>query len=431
MRPLPARSAKPGLRPAPSLLAVLAIAVAGTHPARAAEPRASSPTAEASMPAAAALPDENTDVSDIAPPREARTSPDPSKRPPSALSREVLELEKRTGLKLGLAYTTLFQQASGGIGERQAAAGDVDFTIKWTLAGRGTKDTGQLVVNSEYRHEMGAITPSQLAGGIGALNGTTNGFGTRPLCVKETYWIQRFNEDKLRLAVGRIDTDGLFAGHALQSANTSFLNKAFSTSPTVPLPGAGATFGVRFAPNGRWTGMFAATNARGNTTRSTIDELLDHGDVLAMGELGFQPKIEGAGQGRYRIAAWHVPELDSKPSDWGLTFIAEQDFGEHVSFFARAGWADEGTGSLEDYVEAGAGWKGLGGRKGDLLGAAVAWTESADETLDPETVGEVFQRFAFGPNLAFTVSAQLIFDPAKAPDDDVLAVFSGRLRFWF
>lgn len=416
-----------GVLVAASLAAAEAWAQTGNPPPRPEDGTASSDQAPPEHHVTA----ENTDVAELGPPREGHTSPEPRKRPLSEISRRVLDFEKKTGVKFGLAYTTLFQQASGGDGIRQAAGGDVDFTIKWTALGRDTKDTGQLVLNAEYRHEMGAITPSQLAGEIGALNGTTNGMNIRPIVVKELYWIQRLNDDKLRYAVGRVDPDGVLAGHALQSANTSFLNKAFSTSPTLPLPGSGAFFGMRFHPNGRFTGSFAAVNARGVTTQMNLDDLFDHGDLLYEGELGWQPKVRGEDQGRYRIALWHVSELDSKPADWGATLIAEQDFGKQVTFFARAGWADEGTGSLKEYAEAGAGWKDLGGRKGDLLGAALAWTSAADDTLRDEKVTEVFQRFNFGTNLSLTVSAQLIVDPAKTPDDDLLAVFSTRLRFWF
>ena len=38
---------------------------------------------------------------------------------------------------------------------------------------------------------------------------------------------------------------------------------------------------------------------------------------------------------------------------------------------------------------------------------------------------------SLGTTLGLTVGAQLIVDPARAPDDDLLAVFSTRLRFWF
>ncbi len=51
-------------------------------------------------------------------------------------------LEESTGLRLGFAYTTIFQQASGGPGQRRGASGDLDIMGVWTLIGRGTANTG-------------------------------------------------------------------------------------------------------------------------------------------------------------------------------------------------------------------------------------------------------------------------------------------------
>jgi len=46
-------------------------------------------------------------------------------------------LENATGLRLGLAYTALYQSATGGPGLREAAAGDFDFLARlgtWTMS---------------------------------------------------------------------------------------------------------------------------------------------------------------------------------------------------------------------------------------------------------------------------------------------------------
>src|SRR5262249_21452959 len=140
-------------------------------------------------------------------------------QPPGVwLKREFDKIYDDTHIRFGLANTLLFQQASGGPGDRSAAGGDVDFLARWTAIGAGTKDTGVLVFASEYRYQIGDQPPSELGGQIGTLLGTTNGFGERPVVVKELYWDERFCEDRLRFAIGRIDPENLFGGHRLQSA---------------------------------------------------------------------------------------------------------------------------------------------------------------------------------------------------------------------
>lgn len=79
-------------------------------------------------------------------------------------------LEEATGLRLGFAYTTIFQQASGGPNRRRGASGDFDIMGAWTLLGRGTPETGTLVFSFEDRHKFGPIPASELRNELGALH---------------------------------------------------------------------------------------------------------------------------------------------------------------------------------------------------------------------------------------------------------------------
>ena len=59
------------------------------------------------------------------------------------------------GLKLGLAYTAVYQAASGGPGIRDAGGGDADFFGNWRLLGLKEGQTnGYLYFATEYRHDM-------------------------------------------------------------------------------------------------------------------------------------------------------------------------------------------------------------------------------------------------------------------------------------
>ncbi|MGB8464900.1 MAG: hypothetical protein WCE49_08150, partial [Terrimicrobiaceae bacterium] len=89
------------------------------------------------------------------------------------------ELYKKTGLRLGVAYTMLYLQPMGDLSDNYGAAGDLDFLSSWTLIGRGTQDTGRAVFTVEYRFKMGNQPPSAVGREIGTLIPPTNAFNDR------------------------------------------------------------------------------------------------------------------------------------------------------------------------------------------------------------------------------------------------------------
>jgi porin len=377
--------------------------------------------------------DPGLEIEEIAREQEGSISVPPAERPLQFLTDRAAELEEATGLRVGMAYTMLFQQATGGQGHRTGAAGDIDLLAKWTLLGRGTKNTGQLVFASEYRHQIGSHTPSDLSGEIGTLLGTTNGFTERTVVVKELYWVQRLFEDRLRIGVGRADPENLVGGHRLQSQNTAFLNKAFSTNPTIAYPGSGTTAGVSVRPVEWFYATVGAVNADARTTTIGVEELFGNWNLFTFAEAGFTPTISELGAGRYRVAAWHIDEREDaeKPEDQGISIILEQDFGGMWQAFARYGYADAEVSGVRHLVEGGFGVKGLLGSKDNLTGVAIANANPQSGDTRDETVVEAFHRWQVTAQSQFTVGAQAIISPGNAPDDDVLGVFSVRLRLSF
>ncbi|MBI1304849.1 MAG: hypothetical protein GC172_13855 [Phycisphaera sp.] len=351
------------------------------------------------------------------------------------LGRASRALEQSTGLKLGFAYTALFQQAFGGAGNPSGAGGDVDLLMKWTLLGRDTKDPGALVVNAEYRHEIGHQPPSVLAGEIGAAIPTTNGFGERPIVVKEAYWSQRLFDGALRFGVGRMDPENLVGGHALQSANLYFLNKAFSGNPSVAYPGSGLAAAVGWRPNEDWYLAAGVANAYGNTTTAEFESLFDEWDLFSFGEAGITPSIDGLGQGRYRVAVWNTAARDrvgepARDSDYGFNLILDQELGDSLRVFARYGYSDGSLTGIRNLAEAGCALDGLLGAR-SVTGAAVAFVDTLAADRSNETIGEVFHRWQLSEQSQLTASVQLILDPADNADDDLVGVFSFRFRVAF
>jgi hypothetical protein len=352
--------------------------------------------------------------------------------PGVVIKRELDRIAKEINVRFGFANTILFQQATGGPGNRSAAGGDLDLLARWTAVGAGTKDTGVVAFAAEYRYQIGSQAPSALGGQIGTLIPTTNGFGERPMVVKELYWDHRLFDDRFRYAIGRIDPENLFGGHRLQSANTFFLNKAFSSNVTVAYPGQGLAAAAQLKPVPWFYIDGGITDANGKATVGNFEGFFEDAEFLSFAEAGFTPEIDGVGAGRYRLAVWHIDEREDagRPSDQGFTISLDQDIGEMFTVFLRYGNADGDVTGITNSVQGGVGIKDVLG-KDNMLGLAGAWSEPKDDTKRDEKVFEVFQRFQITETSQFTIGAEVIFDPSNAPGDDVLGVFSARLRISF
>jgi hypothetical protein len=72
---------------------------------------------------------------------------------------------------------------------------------------------------------------------------------------------------------------------------------------------------------------------------------------------------------------------------------------------------------------------GLLGSPDNITGLGVGYAEPADSSLRDETSIDLFHRFQLTEHTQFSVGSQAIFNPSNAPDDDVVGVFSLRLRF--
>jgi porin len=353
-------------------------------------------------------------------------------RPGTAIKRELDKIAKEINVRFGFANTLLFQQASGGPGMRSAGGGDLDLLAKWTAVGAGTKDTGILAFAAEYRYQVGDQAPAALGGQIGTLTPTTNGFGERPMVVKEMYWDQRLFEDRFRFGIGRIDPENLFGGHRLQSASLYFLNKVFSGNTSVAYPGPGAAAAVQIKPV-PWLYIDGGiTDANGKATMGNLEGFFEDGEFLTFGEVGLTPTFEGVGTGRYRLALWHIDAREEAdvPSDQGITLSMDQDIGDTFTVFLRYGYADGDVTAITNSVQGGVGIRDVLGKE-NMLGIAAAWSRPKDDSKRDEKVLEIFQRFQITETSQFTVGAEVIFDPSNAPGDDVLGVFSARLRIPF
>jgi porin len=343
------------------------------------------------------------------------------------------ELHNSTGVRIGAAYTMLFQGLSGGPWDQYGGAGDFDLFTSWTAIGRGTENTGRFVFDLEDRHEIGSRTPNSLGGQISTLQPTANTFNDRGFVVRDVFYVQRLVEGQVRFLIGRADSTDYFGSTWMQSANNSFVNRMFASNPTIVAPGHGPATGLSYRPNDYDFYISAgAANAYGTTTTSGFSSL-EETTFFSWGEVGYTPTFETLGQGRYTFSGWHMGERekDGIPADWGVSLVADQQINETVQVFARWGYADGAVANIKNYVQGGAGFRGLMGEPNDMAGIAFSYAFPSDNALQEEKVLEGFYRWQLTRFSQFSVGAQAIFDPGNGPDHDVVGAFWARLRVFF
>ncbi|HMO64904.1 MAG TPA: carbohydrate porin [Verrucomicrobiota bacterium] len=348
-------------------------------------------------------------------------------------SRQTDALEDKTGLRFGVAYTMVFQQATEGDGDLYGGSGDLDLMASWTFLGRGSENTGRLVAGTEYRHRIGSQPASALFRETGALLSHTGGFNDRYWAVRDVYWAQRLFDGQLRFLIGRGAASEFPGSQSPRGINAFFSNRHFSANNTAPYPDFTMMTGVSVRPRGDlFYATVGAANAYGNATHNNLDTL-EEGEFFGELEVGITPEIPGLGRSRFALAPWYMPArtLDGTPEDWGLAFIAEQRFGDHLRAFARYGWADEALTNIRHSFQVGGGWDRPFGTRNDLLGVAFGWADGKAETSRDEKVVEFFYRWQVTRHSQLTGGFQAVFDPGNSSTRDSLGVVTGRWRVAF
>jgi porin len=342
-------------------------------------------------------------------------------------------LYRDTGLRLGFAATGLALKAYGA-DDPSGSAYDLDFMSGWTLVGRGTQDTGTLVVTGEFRDKLGTDPASRVGPQLGTLINTTNAFNDRGWVVRDAYWLQRFYDGKLRVLVGRADTSDFVGQQPMQNVNALFANRSFSANPTVPFPGHGPTIGVSYRPSDRFYVTGGVANGYATTTQSGLSSVSDS-DFFYSAEAGWTPRIEGMGAGRYSVMVWRIDSRTqngfASPSDDGVTLVAGQQLSNRVQVWGRYAHAGGETTNIRNLAQAGIGYSGTFGSPSNMSGLAASFAEPRSSASRDEKVVEIFQRIQLSRFTQFSAGFQMVFDPGNNPDEDQFQLLYARLRHAF
>jgi porin len=338
------------------------------------------------------------------------------------------------GLKLGFAYTVVYQTAPTG-GDNDAGGGDLDFFGDWRLLGKkDDPNRGLAYFAAEYRHNLfTGIAPAALDTEIGSLWGTVNGYGEQDLALKEFYWQQHINNDRLILRAGKIDAENYYNSNYWQSDSKYFMNQAFSSFPVRAFPSNGLGWNATAKLSDLWYLSTGFQDAQGKKTEAGFDTFSEDFNLFSAIEAGYTPTLEGYGKGTYRFTLWYRDAGDSNgtPHDSGFDISIDQHVSPELIPFFRLGIGDGNINGIEAMVSGGVGWQGKLITVSDVVGAGLAWGKPSDHDLDDQFAMETFYRLQVSGDNQFTVGYQVIFNPALEPDNDIVGVLELRWRITF
>jgi len=341
------------------------------------------------------------------------------------------ELNDKHGLQLGLDYNALYQGASATLpdNEDNAASGALRFFGRWDLVGRGTKNIGTLVFKVENRHRLGTdIAPSQLGFDVGYNGITGTLFSDVGSVLVDLNWQQILNDGRSGLILGRYDPNDYVdvSGHANPWTTFSNLSVLVNTSIALPDAGFGIGGGHWFpSDSGEWFLLASVSDANG-----VIDEveLFKGGsEFYATAELGWTPSRSQRYTNQVHVTLWHVDERTDAgvPESEGVAVGANWTYHEKWMTFFRAGWSD-GAAPLMKATSTIGFMRRF--HKRDLLGLGFNWGDPSNDVLRDQYSTELFYRYQFAQNLAFTPSAQWLVDPALNTNEDQIWVLGLRMR---
>lgn len=167
-----------------------------------------------------------------------------------------------------------------------------------------------------------------------------------------------------------------------------------------------------------------------NDVNGVIDEVgvfKDGAEFFTFAQLDLTPTIKERYFKNVHVTLWYVDEREEAgvPESQGVAVGANWTFYEKLMPFIRVGWSDGEAPLMNATATA-----GLIRRihKADLLGFGFNWGDQSNDDLKDQYSSELFYRFQFSQNLAFTPSLQLLIDPALNPDEDQIWVFGLHRR---
>lgn len=336
-------------------------------------------------------------------------------------------LQTKHGLKLGIAYTSLYQGTSE---DTDAGSGIVRFSGSWALVDRDGSNTGSLVFSVDNRHLYGTdYAPGDIAFGIdsGYLGIPGTLFTDIDTVLGDLNWQQKLADGTAGLIVGRYDPNDFFDVLGYANPWTTFQNLVILFNGSIALPDWSTGIGGGWWMTEEWYLKAAVNDANGVVTETELFD--DAYELYSTAEIGWSPSAAERYTKNLHVMGWHADEREDAgvEESWGVTLGGNWTTDDMLWMaFAKAGWSEGSAPLYNETVTIGALRRFA--YRSDLVGLAANWGAPADSSLRDQYTGELFYRLQLAQNLAITPSLQLVVDPALNPDEDEVWIGGLRVR---
>ncbi len=338
-------------------------------------------------------------------------------------------------LSVALSYSALVQ---GSLGDGAAgASGELALFGHWVFIGEkypsrllqriGGEGAGLLSLKFRLRqrHALMESSAAELGGDIGAYLGTTDGFSDSGFEIPDCYIQHIFHEGKIEIRYGQLSVESRLDSHALRGAKKAFLNRVFSTNPTVAFPrfGAGAT--ARWQLNDHFDFTYALTQVQASKTGAQVDFELASGNLFSAVQAGYT-WLGDESENHIQAMFWGADSTDDFEEDYGMSLGFEHHFDDsEKSLFFRLSSSNGSQTDLDRMAVIGF---GANMRENDLIGFGVGAGQSSDTGI-VQGVLEGFYRYQTPYKFAITPDLQLHIGEGLRGDFAVVAGLRAHIEF--
>ncbi len=337
-------------------------------------------------------------------------------------------------LKFGATYTVLNQYATitpDGVRHDQPS-GRLDFTGAWTLYDHeSTAGSISLLIRSGSNIGMSQQfnLSDQLGSGL-YLNCLQGGGPQEPITVNVLYWRQDFLRKRLSFYVGKIHPNEYVTLSMFNNdERAQFLNGANDGNLAVASDGtyAGGA-AVEFQATRHVFVHAVAVDTEGAQQRG-IATLADR-KYAEGAEVGWSSGSLGEKYRLYRVGMWREDTKD-RGSGYAGGFEFDHELADGWTPFGRFSFATRTGSAIRDEYGLGMAQVHPFGRRGDMFGAAINYTEPNAPAKHHESVFESFYRLRLTQSMDVGPDVEVSIHPTYATRAYTTTLLSARMRIIF
>lgn len=364
-------------------------------------------------------------------PADPLIRPDPLAPLREPFNRLVDRADQSLRLKFGATYTFLNQYATVTPDDvrHNQLSGRFDFTAAWTAYDHGNT-AGSISLLARSGTNIGTSQQFNLNDQLGSglyLNCLQGGGPQLPITLNILYWRQDLLAKRLSFYVGKIHPNEYITLSMFNNdERTQFLNGANDGNLAVASDGvyAGGAAGEFQATRHVYLHALAVDTEGG--AQRNLATLVDRKYIEGV-ELGWSSGSLGEEYRLYRVGFWR-DDTKTMGSGYGGGFGFEHEFSNGWTPLGRLAFGTRTGTAIRHIYGVGVARAHPFGRRGDMFGAAINYSEPNTPAKRHESVFESFYRFRLTQSVRIGPDAEVSIHPAYTTRAHTTTLLSARME---